>query len=603
MPPASSPSALPRSRPAGLLWPVLLMMLWLPALALAQTPASVAERESPLGDSLDAMDLGPIPDSLVPPDDRDEALRQLQEIQHSLLEVRSRGEMLRYRLQQLDEDDVEARQQVREQLDQLEQQRRNLREIFENVAIGGLDRSILTEQVEPEDFNWQDELLSIMRPLLSEMRQLTERPRTLERLRRDRALIHQRLGVINQALTNIEAFAQAEHDEATAARLEELAQSWRDRQADLQRQQGIVQLQLDNLMEREETLYEQGQRALREFFVGRGLTLIIAIAALATTVLVLQGGMNRLLQYRERKGIPRRGMRTRLFLLAYRLLAALLSVLVFMMVLYAAGDLVLFSLALLLIVALLLSFRTYLPRYLAEARLFLNAGQVRERERVLYRGVPWKVRAIGFYSWLINPELENGRLRLPLSELASLISRPLNHDEPWFPTRPGEYVLLGDGTFGQVERQSPETVQLRVLGNVVHYDTAGFLAARPRNLSRDSFLAVVVFGIDYRHQSLPVSEVAEIFRDATEARLTDSPVAEWVESISVEFREAADSSLDYQVMVTLKGDAAAYYFKVNRLIQAACVVACNAHGWVIPFSQLTIHRGDGFLPPADSGAT
>ncbi|MCG6657574.1 hypothetical protein HOP52_07335 [Halomonas campisalis] len=578
---------------ARLLWPLLLLLaLWLPAQAHAQdeAPASLEALESEL-DALPEFDV--TPGTRLEPSEQDDALRQLRDIQRSLVEVRSRGEILRHRLQSLEADEEEY-QQIREQLEQLEQQRRNLREIFEDVAIGGLDRSILTEQVEQEDFNWQDELLSIMRPLFSEMRQLTERPRTLERLRRDRALIHQRLGVINQALNNIEAFAEADHDEATASRLEALAQAWRDRQEDLQRQQAIVQLQLDNLMERDESIYEQGQRALREFFVGRGLTLLVAIGALALTILVLQGGMNRLLRYRERRGIPRRGMRTRLFLLGYRLVAALLSVMVFMMVLYAAGDLVLFSLALLLIVALLLSFRTYLPRYLAEARLFLNAGQVRERERVIYAGIPWRVRAIGFYSWLVNPELENGRLRLPLSELATLISRPLNHDEPWFPTRAGDYVLLEDGTFGQVARQSPEVVQLRVLGNLVQYDTAGFLAARPRNLSRDSYLAVVIFGIDYRHQSLPVAEVSAIFREAVLSRLADSEVAEWVESVSAEFREAADSSLDYQIMATLSGEAAAYYFKVNRLIQAACVQACNEHGWGIPFNQLTIHQGEGF---------
>lgn len=566
-----------------LLLAVTLLMLWSPA--RAQDP-SAAELD------LSQFELVTPPPTLEQ-SERDAALSQLRDIQQSLADVRSRGERLRERLRGMEPDD-EDYPQVREQLEQLEQQRRNLREIFEDVAIGGLDRSILTQQVEQEEFNWQDELLSIMRPLFSEMRQLTERPRTLERLRRERALLNQRLGVIHQALNNIELFTAVEHDEATAARLADLKQSWQDRQSDLQRQQAIIQLQLDNLMERDETLYEQGQRALREFFVGRGLTLLVAVGAFASTALLLQGGMNRLLQYRERRGIPRRGTGTRLFLLGYRLIAGLLSVIVFMMVLYAAGDLVLFSLALLLIVALLLSFRTYVPRYMAEARLFLNAGQVRERERVIYQGIPWRVRAIGFYSWLVNPELENGRLRLPLSELANLISRPLKEDEPWFPTRPGDYVLLADGTFGQVERQSPEVVQLRVLGNIVQYETASFLAALPRNLSRDSYLAVVVFGIDYQHQRLPVAEVAEIFRSAVTARLASSDVAEWVESVSVEFREAADSSLDYQIMVYLSGEAAAYYFRVNRIIQAACVEACNEHGWVIPFNQLTIHQGEGF---------
>lgn len=524
-----------------------------------------------------------------------ETRRQLQELHQSLIEVRARAELLRQELQEAEAaDDDEERELIREQLEQLEEQRRNLRQTFENIAVGGLDMGVFTDQPEQEDFNWQDELLSIMRPLFSEMRQLTERPRAVERLRRDRAILNQRLNVAEQALNNIEAIPVDDLDEAALTRLQELEQNWRDRQEDLLRQQGLIQLQIDNLLESDESVYDQASRAVREFFVGRGLTLILAIGALALTIFILQGGMNRLQAYRERKGIPRRGTKTRIFLLAYRLLAALLSILVFLMVLYAAGDLVLFGLALLVLIALLLSFRTYLPRYVAEARLFLNVGQVRERERVIYRGIPWRVSAIGWFTQLVNPELDNGVLRLPLGELAGMISRPVPNDEPWFPCRPGEYVLLGDGTFGLVERQTPEVVQLKVLNNSVLYDTTDFIAARPRNLSRGSYLAIVTFGIDYRHQPIATGEVAGAFKQAVTDKLAEQAFAEHIEDVLVDFKEAAGSSLDYLIIATVNGAAAPYYFKVGRVIQTACVEVCNARDWVIPFNQLTIHQGEGF---------
>jgi len=568
---------------------LLLLPFALPPSAQAQAQPDMQALEAELEATLDALP----DDGRLTPSEMGQALEQLLEVQTSLSEARARADTLRQRLAAMEEGDDE-RDAVQTQLEQVENQRRNLRDIFESIAIGGVDRSVFSEQVAEEDFNWQEELLSIMRPLFGELRQLTERPRMLERLRRDNAILQQRLTVVNQALSNIEAFAQADHDEDTDQRLEDLALIWRDRRADLMRQQGIVQLQLDSLTERDVTVWQQWQRAVQDFLLGRGLTLFIAIGAFALTLMLMQGSMNRWLRHRERKGIPRRGTRTRIFLLAYRIVVVMLSVMVLMMVLYAAGDLVLFSLVLLLIVALLFSLRTYVPRYLSEMRLFLNAGQVRERERVIYNGIPWLVKAIGFQSWLVNPELENGRIRLPLSELNNMISRPVKQDEPWFPCRRGEYVLLSDGTFGLVERQTPELVQLRILGAPAVYDTADFVAGRPRNLSRDGFLISVIFGIDYRHQALSPTEVAEIFRRKAEQKLIASPVAEWLTETIAEFREASDSSLDYQVMAVLKGGAAGNYFKITRLIQAACVEACNENDWIIPFNQLTIHKGEGF---------
>jgi hypothetical protein len=44
--------------------------------------------------------------------------------------------------------------------------------------------------------------------------------------------------------------------------------------------------------------------------------------------------------------------------------------------------------------------------------------------------------------------------------------------------------------------------------------------------------------------------------------------------------------------MVLKGSAAKAYFKAQRLIQQACVDTCNREGWVIPFTQITVHSAD-----------
>jgi small-conductance mechanosensitive channel len=77
----------------------------------------------------------------------------------------------------------------------------------------------------------------------------------------------------------------------------------------------------------------------------------------------------------------------------------------------------------------------------------------------------------------------------------------------------------------------------------------------------------------------------------------------------VEFKAAGGSSLDYQIYMVLNGRAAKAYFRAQRMVQQACVDVCNREGWVIPFTQVTVHSGNSVEGPGKqpdetaSGAT
>ena len=103
----------------------------------------------------------------------------------------------------------------------------------------------------------------------------------------------------------------------------------------------------------------------------------------------------------------------------------------------------------------ILALRHSLPLYVREARTLLNIGPVREGERVVYQGLPWKVTSLNVYCTLINPALSGGRLRLSLDEVATLHSRQYEEREAWLPTQEEDYVLLDDTTFGRVLQQTP----------------------------------------------------------------------------------------------------------------------------------------------------
>ncbi|MBT8126186.1 MAG: hypothetical protein KJP15_01780 [Gammaproteobacteria bacterium] len=76
------------------------------------------------------------------------------------------------------------------------------------------------------------------------------------------------------------------------------------------------------------------------------------------------------------------------------------------------------------------------------------------------------------------------------------------------------------------------------------------------------------------------------------ARFEQAGLKDHIRDLLVEFKEAGSSSLDYQIYMILNGAAAKAYFKSQRLIRQACVETCNRQGWVIPFTQVTIHNAD-----------
>ena len=189
-----------------------------------------------------------------------------------------------------------------------------------------------------------------------------------------------------------------------------------------------------------------------------------------------------------------------------------------------------------------------------------------------------------------NPELE-GTIRLPLSALAQLTSRP-QVDETWFPCQAGDYVLLPDGVYAHVLQQTVELVRLKVRSSIVQFSTADFLQLNVRNLSREDFGVIVIFGIDYQHQEISLSRVPERLRSGLNAAFEHAEFGNDLKNLVVDFEEAGTNSLDYLVYVTMGGRSAASYFNIKRLIQQTCVDICNQEGWVIPFAQLTIHQAE-----------
>ncbi|MCA1788123.1 MAG: hypothetical protein LC657_19285, partial [Desulfobacteraceae bacterium] len=279
----------------------------------------------------------------------------------------------------------------------------------------------------------------------------------------------------------------------------------------------------------------------------------------------------------------------RLIELMYRGMTLVLTVLAVIAVFYFVEDWVLLSLVIIFILGVIWAVKYTLPMYVDKSRLMLNIGSVREGERMMYRGVPWLVKHINFYSLLENPDL-GITLRLPISELLDKTSRNFDPQESWFPCRKDDWVILSDGTRGGVTHLSHETVELVLRGGAKKtYQTADFLAMTPLNLSVN-FRLKVPFGIDYGHQKDATATIPELLSAFIQKNIEQEGYAEDLLNLRVEFAEAGASSLDLVVIADFKGSQAPLYNRLKRSIQRWCVDAASQYNWNIPFPQITVHQ-------------
>ena len=336
---------------------------------------------------------------------------------------------------------------------------------------------------------------------------------------------------------------------------------------------------------------EAVSESTNDFFAGRGLTLLIAITAAVIVWLVMRF---LLWVMRRRVSDPRdRTMtRYRLAAYAYSVLTTVLVVVAAIVVFYVRGDVLLLGLSIVLLAGAALGLRNTLPRFINETKLLLNVGALREGERVIYNGVPWQVSSLNLYSVLKNPAID-GVVRLPLSELATMTSRPVSA-EPWFPHEQNDFLIMPNGKLAQILRITPDITEIRYGGGTAGViSTADLYTIDALNLTRNgSFGVPGVFGIDYAHQRAAVDEVAGKFEAGILQSLSEHGLAEHLKSSLVDFKSAGSSSLDYLIFLTFDSKVAQQYFTIERLIQQACVKVCNAEGWGIPFPQMTLHSGD-----------
>ena len=479
--------------------------------------------------------------------------------------------------------------EVVQDLKRLTRRLEELNTAFEELATGGTSIAAIEKAVEKKPVDWKQELEDIVRPILEVLKRMTERPRRIEHLRGERELYEDRLVTADRAIAQIGENIGETETAAVKQALVALRKEWASRRADAESGLQLVTDQLQRLLAPEADEGPGVAAALRDFFSGRGLSLLLALTSFTLTYALLAAIGRRL----DRVWLRRYDAGGHRFVKVAGILFGFLSVaasfFAAMLVLYVRGDWLILGLLILFLFGLVLALRNALPRYVDEMRILLNMGGVREGERVVYNGIPWQIRSLNVFSTLHNPLLRGGRIRVPIDAIGALQSRQYAKEEPWFPSRENDYVILDSDLFGKVLIQTPEVVQLQVAGATKTFGVAHYLSQNPRDLSLGGFAVPLSFGLDYRHQAEILTAIVPEMRAHLEERLAEQVFRPHLKDLVVEFNEAASSALNLIIVGVFEGAAAEHYWAIRRFLQRTAVEACNRRGWNIPFDQLTVH--------------
>ena len=462
-----------------------------------------------------------------------------------------------------------------------------LRITLETIATGGVDRKLFEEETTQEKKDWREDVSLIAQPVLDSLKEITEKPRRIKELNELIDLKNQEIVTSSTAIEQLQRSNIIDSPAPLQQSLNGLINKWQKRQNDANDTIAVAQIQLKSLEGNQPistTIYE----ALVKFAKGRGLTILMAIAAawlvLISVKLIMKTYRHTLVDKKQKDS------RTRYRVAKYSVQAltfTLVLIAVFI-VFYERHDVLLLGLLILLIVGFVLNAKQLLPRYVKEARLLLNLGAMREGERVIYNGLPFRVESINMYTIFRNPEL-NGILRIPLAELTKISSRPVSRDS-WFPTSKGDVVLMADGTLLEVLNQNPDTVELKKRGGeLLTLPAIDFYALTMTNLTRlGTFGVTGSFGVDYNHQDISVTEIPRQLREGVKQALEASNLGEHLQDVRVELDQAGGSSIDYWIFITMDSAAARSYYRVHRIIQSACIETCGRKGWSIPFPHMSV---------------
>ena len=515
---------------------------------------------------------------------------RLKRIRRELVRLRSDIYVIRKSLN--DDTDMVMRIQQEAKINQLEQEYEKKKNLFiETITSINLAEDIQRKK----KTTFSEDIKHILDPALSTFKKISEKPRQIQTLNEEIDYLSQRYKEAQKASVKLKEFQKKNENKNLNRKVREAIKSTDGLVDSLKVKLEDLQFQLLKIEENQESIVTTFSSIIFEFIKTKGKNLLLALIVFLSLFWMFKLGQSKFIDIvlfrvsRSDNGEVYNWI-IRPTKVMYNVITTLIAFFMCILTLYVLNDWVLVTLILIMFAALVWSSKQYIPLFLEQSKVILNLGSVREGERVIYHGLPWRIDSLGYYCKLTNPDLSGAYLRVNTKELINSHSRRCIKGEPWFPTDQGDWIMYGE-KLAQVKLQTPEQVIITLIGGeTISIPTVAFFELSPKNLSL-GFSVEIEFGLDYGIQNDIFSEVLPNFesRIKREVAQTLPELQGKIEKLTLEFLRANSSSLDLRLFLKLDGSVAHLKLYIERVLQKELVKTCNEFGYSIPFNQLTVH--------------
>ncbi len=485
------------------------------------------------------------------------------------------------------------------ELQELVKRKNNLSNDF-TLNATGIDPVALSEKTTKE-IDVKEELTKVFSPIIVGLTEFTEPSRRIEFLRSNIAYYQQHLPKMHSGIVQIDVLLTEVQDKQAKAKLLEEKEYWEKQEKEFSTKLEIAHQQLIELENRKLSPFDAFENAANAITSKRGMNIMFAILVFIVTFLVLLV-LRRLIQFiNPLNYIPRLRFAANVLDVFLYLLTFILATLAMVVSLYISGEVLALAIILVVLLALTWAIKGIIPQFVEQIKLLLGYGAVRQGERVIYNGLPWHVDSIGIYSYLRNPALTGGFLRLPIKDLIDMRSRPYDEHESWFPTREGDNVLLlNRGSISRkVVMQTPQRVHFDWYGVPESIPTSDFVSQHIRNLSKGPFWEGVNLYLDYKHRHEALDDVIDKLSAVIDEKFKAHPFfGDKLLEVWVDLAGLADTSLSVMMWVKMQPEAAEEYDRIAWHLNKFSLIAANQYGWEIRrFHAIHQDQPEGLNPP------
>ncbi|MBE7446224.1 MAG: hypothetical protein HS132_13595 [Planctomycetia bacterium] len=297
----------------------------------------------------------------------------------------------------------EERSELSKEIDKLNVRLESLKINFEEIATG-LD--LETFYTKPQKrFDWKEEIQTLIGPIVNDLKSMTARPRLIENLRTQVAYYEKQILLVRAAIENIHNLAARVQGENLKKQLVDLEADWNNKGRQISSQLTVAKYQLADKLSERKSILESSKNIVRVFFKSRGRNFVLSVFAFLFVFFSLRYMHRHLYKGSFIHKTVASSFYIRLAEVLYYILTFVGATGALLIVLYICGDWVLLDCCIHFILGLIWTAKqTFLVSM--NKVLLLNLGTVKENERVIYNGLPWKVVSLQFYTQLVNPELK-----------------------------------------------------------------------------------------------------------------------------------------------------------------------------------------------------